>query len=167
MLVRRGQVRSGATFSLCRRWRYSLWRTWDETCAPVVFIGLNPSTADETQDDPTIRRCIGFARAWGGGGVVMVNIFAWRSTDPAELYKVQDNIVGPGNDNAILRNACAARFVVAAWGVHGKLHERGEIVRGLLSEAGVTLHRLGTTKAGHPRHPLYMRGDAVPKVWPC
>lgn len=141
-----------ARFSPCRTWRYELWRRWGH--APVAaFIGLNPSTADETQDDPTIRRCIGFAKRWGYGGLVMLNLFAYRSTDPRGL-KVAADPVGPENDETLLRVTAEAGCVIAAWGAHGALFGRDAAVRRLL--AHLTLDHLGLTKAGHPRHPLYL-----------
>lgn len=149
-------VQSHAGFSPCRRYRYTLSRTWDAASPPLVFIGLNPSTADETTDDPTIRRCIGFARRDGFGGIVMLNLFALRSTDPAALSDASDP-VGPWNDDQIFA-ACKGRTVVAAWGVHGTLRGRDKVVRRLL--AGVDLRCLGRTKEGNPRHPLYLRADA-------
>lgn len=151
-------LRTGAHFSPCGRYRYRLWRFWG-TGAPVVWCMLNPSTADETRDDPTIRRCIGFAREWGAGGVVIVNLFALRSTDPRALYSHPEP-VGPGNDATILEAASEAQLIVAAWGVHGAHLGRGRAAANLLAPFKVSV--LGTTKDGHPRHPLYVRGDAVP-----
>lgn len=110
---------STARFSPCRRYRYELWRRWDVPTAPfAMFIGLNPSTADETADDPTIRRCIRFARDWGFGGLLMTNLFAFRATDPA-VMKAEAEPVGPENSAIIQSNACNAGIIIAAWGVHG------------------------------------------------
>lgn len=141
-----------------RRWRYELRRVWDEKplCA---FIGLNPSTADETHDDPTVRRCIGYAVRWGYGGLIMLNIFAYRSTDPRRLAEVLDP-VGPRNDEFILSGVAEAEMTVAAWGVYGNWQRRGDWVRAMLGDRA--LHALGLTKSGEPRHPLYLRADAVP-----
>src|SRR5271157_168450 len=94
-------IRSGATFSLCRTWRYKLWRRWSAAVPMVTFIGLNPSTADEINDDPTVRRCLGFARRWGFGGMSMLNVFAYRSTNPRALRAATDP-VGPRNGAALL-----------------------------------------------------------------
>ncbi|HEU4641266.1 MAG TPA: DUF1643 domain-containing protein [Gemmatimonadaceae bacterium] len=157
-------VRSGAIFSLCRRWRYALWRTWDDETKRVAFIGLNPSTADEHEDDPTIRRCAGFARAWGYGGLVMLNLFGWRATDPREMRAVVDP-VGPGND-AVLREYASnpeVALLVAAWGSDGGYLTRDRAVRNLL--AGHDLFTLGLTKSGKPRHPLYLPQDLTPRLW--
>jgi hypothetical protein len=120
---------------------------------------LNPSTADAEQDDPTIRRCIGFAKAWGFGGIAVRNIFALRATDPRELYK-SDDPVGPGNDEAICDLAGLCPLIVAAWGVHGGLRNRGRQVCELLAGAGAEVVCLGVTKDGHPKHPLYVAADA-------
>lgn len=150
-----------AFFSPCRTWRYSLTRSWGEWQNPLVCIGLNPSTADETQDDPTIRRVIGFARSWGHDGLVMLNLFGYRSTDPAPLRRMDRGVaVGPENDAYIALEA-EGRRVLCAWGVHGEVHGRAHEVYRTLKRAGVDLVCLGLTKAGSPRHPLY-----VPAVEP-
>jgi hypothetical protein len=125
---------------------------------------LNPSTADAFQLDPTNRRCVGFAQAWGYGSMVTTNIFAFRSTDPASLRTAID-AVGPANDDAIVEAAVAADLVIAAWGTHGELQGRSDAVRELLRKAEVSLHVLRLTKAGHPGHPLYVAGDTVPTLW--
>jgi len=125
---------------------------------------LNPSTADAFQLDPTNRRCVGFAQAWGYGSMVTTNIFAFRSTNPAGLRTTKDP-VGPENDEAIVNGAKNADLVIAAWGTHGELQDRGNAVRGLLAGAGIELHVLRLTKAGHPGHPLYVSGDTVPTHW--
>ncbi len=113
---------------------------------------LNPSTADAERDDPTIRRCAGFARSWGFGGMTVVNLFALRATDPARLRRARDP-VGRDNDRHIAA-AASAGLVVVAWGVHGRLGERDRAVLALLS--GCRPGCLGTTRGGHPRHPLYL-----------
>jgi hypothetical protein len=125
---------------------------------------LNPSTADAFQLDPTNRRCVGFAQAWGYGELVTTNIFAFRSTNPAGLRTANDAI-GPENNEAIVTAAKNADLVIAAWGAHGELQDRGNAVRQMLGKAGVPLHMLRLTKAGHPGHPLYLSGDTVPSLW--
>jgi hypothetical protein len=149
---------SGARISPCRTWRYTLWRRWSTNKPTVAFIGLNPSTADETSDDPTVRRCIGFARRWGYGGMNMLNIFAFRSTNP-RLLRTAANPVGPGNRAALKRTCHRSAMIVACWGGWGRLFDRGEAVIDLLSE--VRLHCLGLTKDGHPKHPLYLSSETL------
>jgi hypothetical protein len=149
-----GQVEAGV-------YRYLLWRAW----APgrrALFIMLNPSTATATEDDPTIRRCIGFARAWGFDGLEVANLFALRSTDPTALYAHADP-VGPLNDTTIADAAKRAGRVVCAWGAHGKLMARGAAVLCALWDAGIVPMVLGLTAGlAQPRHPLYMRKDVEP-----
>jgi hypothetical protein len=152
----------GAAISDCQRYRYRLWRRWRgeaQSKGDVNWIMLNPSTADADVDDPTIRRCEGFARLWGYGGIVVTNLFAYRATDPQELRNVSAPI-GPLADDALLHVANNAALIVCAWGAHGALRYRAESVLTLL--AGHTLHCLHRTKDGHPSHPLYLRGDLTP-----
>jgi len=152
----------GAVFSDCRTWRYVLWRKWDRQRPMLNVIGLNPSTADETKDDPTIRRCVGFARSWGYGGLVMTNVFAYRSTDPNRLRWV-DNPVGLANLAWIEREARRAGKVLAAWGaLHKDLAPQAERVRTTLHKNGVRVWCLAKTKAGHPAHPLYQPAARQP-----
>lgn len=154
-----GMIR-GAVFSLDRMYRYVLTRRWEEGRRQLVVIGLNPSTADETVDDPTIRRCVGFAKRNRRSALVMLNLFALRATNPQDLYDSHEagiDIVGPGNDDAIRTYAWGDDvIVVAAWGAHGGFLNRDRAVRAL----GLPhLNCWGRTKAGHPRHPLYLRAD--------
>ena len=150
-----------AEFSACRTWRYVLRRQW-ASGPKLGFILLNPSTADETQDDPTIRRCIGFARKAGFGGLVLGNLFALRSTDPSALRNATD-AVGPGNDEALrsIGRETEGR-VVCGWGAHGALRGRGAEVVRMLGELGICPTALALTKAGEPRHPLYLKSDLKP-----
>lgn len=152
---------SGAAFSPCRTYRYRLWRTWDATKPPLVFCMLNPSTADAEADDPTVSRCKERARRMGAGGLVVVNLFALRSTDPRALYRHVDP-VGPDNDTAIL-DAAGQGDLVCAWGNHGKLHGRAAKVLALLLAAGLPALALRVSKDGHPSHPLYLPYDLQPK----
>lgn len=147
----------GAAFSRDGRYRYRLWRRWDRSRPAIAFCMLNPSTADARRDDPTIRRCIGFARRWGYGGVEVVNIFALRATDPRVLRSARDPI-GPRNDAFMLR-AAERSPVVIAWGVHGTLRGRGATALRLFGPR-TRLLVLGRTRSGAPRHPLYLRRDA-------
>jgi hypothetical protein len=136
-------------------YRYQLRRQWDD--GPLVaFIGLNPSTADETQDDPTIRRCIGFAKRWGYGGLIMANLFAFRATNPRVMRDAASAAVGPLNDAHLEAVYWESAMIVAAWGAGGSYRNRDREVARLLG----TMMALGFTKNGHPRHPLYVRADA-------
>lgn len=140
-------------------YRYQLCRIWDGTEPHVVWILLNPSTADADLDDPTVRRCMAFAHTWGAGGIVIVNLFAARATNPAVLAALGDPI---GPQNALhLRAAVkhpAVQKIVCGWGVHGNLHDRGESVRADLALWGLgrKVFCLGKTKDGQPKHPLYL-----------
>ena len=146
----------GAAFSRDGRYRYRLWRRWDRSRPAIAFCMLNPSTADARRDDPTIRRCIGFARDWGYGGIEVVNIFALRATDPRALRSARDP-VGPRNDAFMLR-AAGRSPVVIAWGAHGALRGRGATALRLFG-ARTRLLALGRTRSGAPPHPLYLRRD--------
>jgi hypothetical protein len=130
----------------------------------VAFVMLNPSTADAEVLDPTVRRCVGFARAWGFGGVQVVNLFAFRATDPRDLLRAAAP-EGPGNDRAILDATSRADRVVVAWGTRGTHRGRASAVAGLLEAGAIRPVTLGTTRDGHPRHPLYVRGDTRPIGW--
>ena len=148
---------SGAVFDESGVYRYLLWRKWDRSRPSVAFVLLNPSTADATADDPTIRRCIGFARGWGFGGMEVANLFAFRATTPRLLGSAIDP-VGPENDRHLRELAARAEHVVVAWGNGGALFGRAAAVLPLFE--GRELYCLGVTKAGAPRHPLYVRGDS-------
>lgn len=154
-------IDSGATLSPCRLYRYLLWRQWS-TEPSVLWIMLNPSTADETVEDPTIRRCVGFARQWGFGGIYVANLFALRSTSPHLLYDHSDP-VGPRNDGVISFRAKVHGKVACAWGVHGAFRDRGKQVIDLVRRVGGRPVHLGLTKAGHPRHPLYLAASTGPR----
>ena len=160
----KGDAPSTAVYSDCERYRYSLTRIWADAGPKVLFVMLNPSTATEVQNDPTVERCERRARALGCGGFRVTNIFAWRDTDPRKLRAAAAPI-GPDNDRAILDGCAWADQVIAAWGVHGAHLDRGPEVETLLRRAGYSLWHLGLTKAGHPRHPLYIRYDQQPKIW--
>ena len=148
-------IERGAEFDETGTYRYRLWRRWAETGPRVVFVGLNPSTADAHRDDPTIRRCMGFARSWGCAELDVVNLFAWRATLPKDLRKAPAPI-GPENDTVLLRLTRQADLLVASWGVHGAWQSRGERVRSMVERPWQCL---GRTLDGHPRHPLYPRRD--------
>jgi len=153
--------RRTAVFDSTRTYRYTLERRWSDA-QPAVFVMLNPSTADALTDDPTIRRCVSFAKREGCGGLIVVNLFALRSTDPKQLYSHPDP-VGPSNDGIVYEAQHQGSPVIAAWGVHGTLNGRDRAVCSLLEFGDVIA--LGVTKDGHPRHPLYVAGDAPLVLW--
>ena len=155
-LFTREGMSEGAVLSSCGQYRYRLHRSWLTGEGTVLFIMLNPSTADAKTDDPTIRRCIGFAQRWGFRELVVGNLFAWRTTDPRELRMARDP-VGPENDGHLIEMSDSADATIAAWGAHGAYHHRDLAVLGLLKAA----ESLGLTKQGHPRHPLYLRADVA------
>jgi len=128
----------------------------------VMFIGLNPSTADETADDPTIRRCIGYTKAWGYSALCMTNLFAYRATDPRAM-KAQINPVGPEGDRWLFECAREASVVVAAWGTHGGHNDRDREVLEILRWRQLSC--LGVTKAGYPKHPLYLPSELKPTTF--
>ena len=147
-------INKTASFSSCRKYRYSLSRIWDKQKKFVLFIGLNPSTADEEVDDPTIRRCSGYAQKWGYGGFIMVNLFAYRTTLPSNLKKVKYP-VGRDNDKYIVKLSKKADITVAAWGNNGILYRRDKQVLSLVPN----LMCLKVNKSGQPAHPLYLKKD--------
>jgi hypothetical protein len=154
----------GASISDCGKYRYDLWRRWDAGSTFVKFIMLNPSTADHKVDDPTIRKCIKFAKSWGYGGVKVVNLFAFRATNPKKLKALgYAKAVGPCNNTAIIEALSSAGPNIAAWGQGGKLFSRGLIVRHeILVPRGIQLQALKISKDGTPWHPLYLRDDSIP-----
>ena len=141
-------------------YRYSLWRRVGPSPGRVLFVMLNPSTADAIADDPTIRRCSGFARAWGYGELEVCNLFAYRTPYPRELLGVEDP-VGPSNDRFLSRAAARADRVLAAWGVVGMRSVRAAAVLENLRK--VPLSCLGRTRDGAPRHPLYVPSCTRPR----
>lgn len=152
----RNTLSSMAVLSPCRSYRYELWRRWGSggTC---TFIGLNPSTADETNDDPTIRRCVGFAKEWGYGSLCMVNLFAFRATQPKDMMSAADPI-GPENDATLEKVFTGSGMVIAAWGNHGKHLNRGRDVL----EKFPDIHFLKLNSDGSPAHPLYLPKSLTP-----
>lgn len=159
----RGETRSEAVYSDCEAYRYLLTRTW----APgrkALFVMLNPSTATEAHNDPTVERCERRARALGFGAFRVTNIFAFRATDPKVMRAVPDP-VGPGNDAAIRDSVAWADMVVCAWGNHGLHLDRGAAVTALLRGTQVPLWHFGLTGQSQPRHPLYVGYDQQPRPW--
>lgn len=173
-----------AQFSEDRKYRFTLWRDWSGelqsgfhfTECPhagyypgradnfVQFIGLNPSTADEKNDDPTLRRCIDFAKRWGFGAMCMTNLFAFRSTEPEEMKRASDPVGEPGWPLRIARETDNG-LVVACWGNHGLHMGQAHIVKAAFQKMGVPLHALRLTKAKQPEHPLYLKAETLPFAW--
>ncbi len=149
----------GARLSDCGRYRYWLARTWDRTLLACRWVMLNPSTADATTDDPTVRRVMDFARRFGCGGIEVYNLFALRSPKPVALYAPDVDPVGPDNDTALRAIEAHAGPVVVAWGAHGGYRGRDAAVLRLLAEIGVRPLCLGVTKGGHPKHPLFVPAE--------
>lgn len=186
MKSKREYVEKGASISQCGKYRYSLWREWRGTGTDknwlwlggkdpsgerygmpknCVFVMLNPSTADGEQDDPTIRRCVGFAKSWGFDRLVVVNLFAFRATDPAALLalKHSDDPVGVENQERIRKVLHNAGLIVCAWGADGCHLGQDETMLGWIAEDNLSnapVCALGLTKHGHPRHPLYAPGNS-------
>ena len=151
---------SGAVISDCGQYRYQLWRTWDESKPKVLFIMLNPSTADHNTDDRTIRRCIGFAKSWGYGGIMVGNLYAYRATKPKKLFK---HIVerkhqctsDPDNAENIVEMLLKCNKMVYAWGTNGNKYFRGREFVSTLPDG----YFIELSKDGTPKHPLYLKGD--------
>jgi len=155
---------SVAVYSDCERYRYLLTRTWDRERPKALFVMLNPSTATEFQNDPTVERCERRARTLGYGAFRVTNIFAWRDTDPKAMRAAADPI-GPENDAAIIESAAWADLILCAWGTHGAFLGRGPAVEAALRQRQKPLHHIGLTKEGHPKHPLYVSYSANPTEW--
>jgi len=165
----KGDAASVAVYSPCESYRYVLTRTWDASAPRALYVMLNPSTATEVQNDPTVERCERRSRALGFGGFRVTNIFAYRATDP-KVMRAQTDPTGPANDDAIGQSATdwirdGADRVICAWGTHGAHLDRGPAVEALLRRTGRPLWNLGLTKAGHPKHPLYIAYDEQPRPW--
>jgi len=150
-------MKKDAIISSCGKYRYALWRVWDEKRPLVMFIGLNPSTADAIKDDNTLRRCIGFAKKWNFGGLSMGNLFALRATKPIALRKTTDAI-GSENDKWLIKLNAQAKIIVAAWGNTGTYLKRDQVVLKLFPD----LYCLKVSKRGVPCHPLYLSGTLKP-----
>jgi hypothetical protein len=144
-------------FSRDEHYRYALWRNWSPNAGQALFIGLNPSTADQEINDPTIRRCIAYAKNWGYGGVLVGNLFAYRATLPQNLRKTS-RPVGPDNEKWLLKMASAADLVIACWGNHGSHLNQDQSIQQLLPE----LHCLKLNSTGAPAHPLYLKKSLRP-----
>lgn len=145
-------MKKGADISKCENYRYSLWRIWDESKPTITFIGLNPSTADYIEDDPTIRKCIKIATHLGAGGFYMANIFAYRSTDPSKLWKC-NNPIGDENDEYLIKLANFSEKIIACWGNNGRYLNRSDFIKSMFNNR---LYCLTINKTGEPKHPLYI-----------
>lgn len=150
-----------AELSDCGKYRYALFRVWDINLPQVAFVGLNPSTADAELDDPTINKCVAYAKNWGFGSIVMLNLFAFRSTDPTQLYQQVDP-VGSENHHYLAKYGLDVKIVVAAWGNHGVFLNRHQAVIEMLKPK---LNYLKLNLTGQPAHPLYLKSDLKPTKW--
>ena len=155
----------GAILSKCYKYRYQLWRIWDRSKPRVMFIMLNPSTADANIDDPTIRRCIGFAKSWGYGGLYVGNLFAFRATKPTELLSVSDPTGELNLQNIILMMA-ECEMVIFAWGNESiiKKFKANKILK-MSKSMYRDNYYIELAKGGTPKHPLYLKGDLKPKLF--
>lgn len=162
-------VDSYARISPCKQYRYTLGRVWDPARPRVTFVMLNPSIADAYDDDPTIKKCRGFAERLGFGSLHVVNLFAYRATKPSVMWaarKAGTDIIGPDNDEE-LRQAFASGDAIAAWGANGAADPlRVQFVAALARAAGSRLQALSVTKADDPGHPLMLPYSSVLRPWP-
>jgi hypothetical protein len=147
---------TGAIIDTTEKYRYSLWRIWDDNLPRVTFVMLNPSTADASKDDPTIRRCINFAKDWGFGSLEVVNLFSYRATNPKELF-ITEEAVGAENDFYIVQAILRSEKIIVAWGTKGYYLDRNKQVLELLKLYKV--YALSLSNEGHPKHPLYIKSN--------
>jgi len=161
--LNKDHIKRRAAFSRCKRYRYRLERSWNQDTAAkrVVFVGLNPSTADHRVDDPTIRRCIDFSHRWGYNAVTVINLFAYRTPYPAELKKA-DNPIGPYNRSHCKAVIEDAELVIACWGRYGNWFDQD---LAFASWVDTPLQCLSVNRDGSPAHPLYIRADTKPCRW--
>jgi hypothetical protein len=167
MITRRhlkGDAESVAVYSACEAYRYQLTREWQADGRKALFVMLNPSTATEVQNDPTVERCERRARALGFGAFRVVNIFAYRATEP-KVMRAQQDPVGPANNETLAEAALWADQVICGWGSHGAHLGRGAEVEAILRATGRPLFHLGLTLAGAPKHPLYIGYAVQPQLW--
>jgi hypothetical protein len=150
-------MKTGAILSKDRKYRYVLSRIWDESKPMIMIIGLNPSTADETKNDPTITRCINFAKSWEYGGVYMLNLFAFRATLPKDMIEEEEPI-GNENDSYINKYSKLSEKVVCAWGNDGSYKNRSKEILSKINN----LYYLKLNQSGEPSHPLYLNGNLIP-----
>ena len=164
-MITKGNASAGAVFSDCERYRYRLWRVWDDSKPKACFVMLNPSTATESQLDPTVTRCKKRAIALGYGGFEVANIFAIRSKDPEILYQVSDPH-GPDNEDAIIEAVKGCAIAICAWGIPGKFRNTGPKTKDRINgfHPG-KLHYLKLNSDGSPTHPLYLKYELQPTLW--
>jgi len=155
--MRKLKLKTDAILSEDRKYRYLLSRIWDESKSTVMIIGLNPSTADETENDPTIERCISFAKSWGYGGVYMLNLFGFRATQSKDMFNAEEPI-GIDNDEYIKKYSKICDKVVCAWGNDGNYKNRSQEILAIIKNS----YYLKLNKTGEPAHPLYLKADLVP-----
>lgn len=153
-------AQAGALLCADRRYRYLLWRRWSEGHGTLLVIALNPSTADAHRDDPTVRRCVGFARDWGFRTLLVANLFAYRAAHPSDLRRAEDP-VGPDNERLLRCALATAGRVLVAWGNGGRWRGRDRQVLESLSRPLC----LGLTRLGAPRHPLYVPRGCLPEPY--
>ncbi|SNY90620.1 hypothetical protein SAMN04515647_0791 [Cohaesibacter sp. ES.047] len=168
LIVRENFTAEGKSFAIyspCETYRYALERTWNDGAPKLLYIMLNPSTATELKNDPTIERCERRARTLGYGSFRACNLFAYRATDPRDLKRAKDPI-GPDNLSQILQASRWADRILCAWGTHGAHLGLGLAIKSLLLSESHVLHHLGLSKEGHPRHPLYVGYRTAPEPWP-
>ncbi len=152
-------MNTGAILSEDKKYRYQLWRIWDDKLPKIAIVGLNPSTADDTINDPSIIRCIGFTKSWGYGGFYMVNLFAYRATNPNELNE-QIDPVGVDNDKHLIDIYSRVEKVICAWGNRGTLKDRNKEVLTFID----TPYCIKKNSNGEPAHPLYLKKSLVPQL---
>ena len=150
-------MKKDAILSKDRKYRYVLSRIWNDSEPMIMFIGLNPSTADEKEDDPTIRKCIDFAKNWGYGGFYMLNLFAFRATHPEDMFK-ENEPIGKDNDKYIKEYSKKCDKVMCVWGNNGVYKNRSKEVLEMLDNA----YYLKLNQTGEPAHPLYLKSELVP-----
>lgn len=155
-----------AVLSDCQKYRYLLRRTWDHDRQRALFVMLNPSTADAEVDDATIRSCTRLCRSWGYGSFEVVNLYGWRATDPAALAQATDP-VGDRNDDIAEAAIARCDVVIFAWGAHKSVNSRVSTMRDLVLKHRPQVFCLGTTKAGHPKHPLYIKTGTPLEAYQC
>jgi hypothetical protein len=157
-------TRSEALYSPCEAYRYALTRIWQPEATRLAFVMLNPSTASEMRNDPTVARCEARARALGHGAFRVANLFAFRATDPRALRAAADPC-GPAADAALVEAADWADTILCAWGNHGSFRQRDGAALALLCAGGKPILHLGLTRQGQPRHPLYVAATQLPQIW--